>query len=67
LFFGSAQAQVPVKPVCPKVSGEQFLPVGVGLLAKVSGLSKPSPLLYSLLCLLVNSATVVSLKILTPP
>ena len=43
---GSAQAIVPVKPVCPNEDNETSLHVGPPLIG--SGLSKPKPLLLLL-------------------
>src|ERR1700751_4355833 len=34
---------VPVKPICPKLSGEQFFATGLSFLVSVSGLSKHKP------------------------
>ena len=49
---------MPVKPVCPNASGEQFLLVGVAFAGLVSGLSNPNPLLEFLFCLFVNKSMV---------
>ena len=59
---GSVQAQVPVKPVCPKVEEETSFEVGPSTRRSVSGLSKPSPLRLRLSYLLVKSSTVSSFR-----